>query len=328
VEPAAGANEEVNLDGDAPAIVLQADSTPAQIMSQLEPAIRAAVVTKKLKDTPEMRQNLLQAAREFQTIASAIPQNNDDLPWWVSRFRLDIMIDAAGRAEPIGLAGGEVRFRFEWFHIQCKKLCAAPSVPLTFAQQNFRSHLKNFIQSTALDLDAAFSAHDEHSFKAHQMRMGIGISAKGNIGVVKGAATVVGQIYFTRDIKRPQVRPRTQSLEIAEEEPLFIIEKHPTQEHLHWAKTNGVQFETASNSLGLGFEEAVYKVDRKVFRKGLKRAAKINQFFARRAARLKSRAWKIFELRTAFDASIGGQLDLVTLAGSTTAQISMFNEKF
>lgn len=323
----AGNDGDKPSDDQEPIVHITAMSSPTDLLNQIEPAIRAAVATGKLKDTLDLRKNLLIAAREFQAVASAIPTDSSDHPWWVSRFRLDLMIDAAGRVEPVGMVGGEARFRFEWHRIQCKGPCPTHNTPLTVEQQNLKSQLKAFIQATATDIEHAFADHADFGFKAHQIRMGIGITAKGNIGVVKGAAGIVGQIYFTRDVKRPVVRPRTADL-VVTEEPLYIIEKQPSVEHLNWATKNGVTFDTAVSPMGLGFEEAVYKVDRQVFRKGLKKAAKIGRFFARRAASVRPGAWKIYELRTAFDTSIGGALDMVTLAGTTTAQISMFNENF
>lgn len=312
---------------EEPTIEIQADMSEAQLVKQLEPAIHAAVATKKVKDTPELRKTLLNAAQDFQAIATAIPTQQQNLPWWVSRFRLDVMIDAAGRAEPIGLAGGEVRFRFEWFRLRRTQKAMMPMTTLSERTEKIRKSLATFINGTANDLEMAFSNHNSFGFKAHQMRMGLGISAKGNIGVVKGAATIVGQIYFTRNVQRPVVRPRT--LELKEnEEPILIIDRNPAPAEMAWATQHGISYETNTAEVNSSAKEVTYKIDRSVFRKGLKKASRIGAFFAQRAAKVKPGAWKIYELRTAFDASLGGGIDLVTLAGTGTAQISMWNENF
>lgn len=323
LEPNASSEESTSLD---PVVVVQYDSSAEQMLQQLNPAVNAAVLTGKIKDTPEFRKNLLQAAQDFQTIALSIPQSTEELPWWVSRFRLDFSVDAAGKVEPV-VIGSEVRFRFEWHRIHKLKPINLPLEAFTERQLNIRKSLQEFIVGTAHDLGNAFESHEKAGFKAHQMRIGLGVSAKGDIGVVKGSAGIVGQIYFTRNVNRPIVRPHS-FMSTEKENPILVIERNPTPAHLHFAVKNKIAFETSSTKSSNGFAEVIYKLDRQKFRKGITKAAKIGLFFAERAAKTHFKSWKIYELRTAFDASVSGSLDLVTLAGSATAQISFFNQKF
>ena len=159
--------------------------------------------------------------------------------------------------------------------------------------------------------------------------VGIGMTAKGNIGVAKGAAGIVGQMYFARNVKRPVVRPQSFDDEENLSTPILMIERKPTIQHVLFARQNQIPVQVSTLSSHSPLEEAVYQIDRKVFRKGLKKAAKISRFFAERAASSqKSSGWKVYEIRTAFDASISGALDLVTLAGAVTAEIYAFNENF
>lgn len=323
--------EAANLE---PVVLVNDLSTPEDMVKQLEPAVKAAIATGKIKDTPVLRKNLLKTAQEFQAIATNIPNSTEELPWWVSRFRLDFTVDAAGRVEPVGLVGGEVRFRFEWHRIKRivpgnKKM----KVLLSEREQKLRQSLLEFITATAYDINNAFENHTRHGFRAHQIRMGLGISVKGNIGLVKGSAGVVGQIYFTRAVERPKLYPikeKSMMLTQANTAPLLVIERNPSLNTLKLAAKSKIMVETfnTDNDESNGFEEALFRLDREKFRKGLKKAAKIGNFFAKRASEAKVKSWKIYELRTAFDASISGGLDLVTLVGSATAQVSMFNENF
>lgn len=318
-----------------PVVLVNDLSTAEEMVKQLEPAVNAAVATGKIKDTPTLRKNLLQTAREFQAIATNIPSSTEELPWWVSRFRLDFTVDAAGRVEPVGLVGGEARFRFEWHRIKRinpdnKKIMV---VQLSEREQRLRKSLLDFITATAYDLNSAFENHTNYGFKAHQIRMGLGMSVKGNIGLIKGSAGVVGQIYFARAVERPKVYPikqKTMMLAMAESAPILVIERNPSLKTLKLAAKNNLMVEStdADKDESNGLEEAIFRLDREKFRKGLKKASKIGIFFAKRASEAKVKSWKIYELRTAFDASISGGLDLVTLVGSATAQISMFNENF
>lgn len=327
-----------------PTIMVTDSSTPQELVKQLEPAINAAVATGKIKDTPVLRKNLLEAAKDFQMIATSIPNTDEDLPWWVSRFRLDFMIDAAGRVEPVGMVGGEVRFRFEWHRIQRVTSTAASFsaqktiVPLDLSekQSKLRESLKDFVLTTAQDINAAFAEHTVFGFKAHQVRMGIGISVKGNIGLIKGSAGVVGQIYFTRHTERPKLYPIPEKEKIYAHTlsqahpstPLLIIEKKPTPEHLRFATQNKMLLETSEPDDEGGFGEAIYRLERDRFLKGLQKAAMISAYFAKRATQSQFKNWKVYELRSAFDASISGGFDLVTIVGSATAQVSMFNTNF
>lgn len=314
-----------------PTVPVNESSTPEQMVVQLEPAIKAAVATGKIKDNEILRKNLLNAAKDFHAIATFIPSTSEDLPWWVSRFRLDFSIDASGRVEPVGFVGGEAQFRFEWHRIkrtessttQPKKLSMEG---LSEKQINIRKSIQEFIQSTAVDLSEAFEDHSKFGFKAHQMRMGLGISIKGNIGLIKGSAGVVGQIYFTRDVARPVVR-KPKLMTNSTEEYITLIERNPSENHKQFALNNQIPFET-NISEDSGFEEVIYKFNRQQFRNGIKKAAHIGEFFAERASKVEVQSWKIYELRTALDMSISGVLDLVTLVGSGTAQISFFNQNF
>lgn len=317
---------------EEPILTFNENTTTDDILRQMEPAVKLAVATGKVKDTPDLRKNLLAAGEEFQMIAMCIPSNDAHLPWWVSRFRLDFSVDAAGRVEPVGYVGGEVRFRFEWHRIKRKETKFLPTnyTTLTARQMKLKDSIKDFVTNTAGDLQEAFNEHSGLSFKAHQIRIGIGISVKGELGVIKGAAGIVGQIYFNREVHRPVLYPVKPKSLLADSEDtnssFYIIEKNPIQSHIQLAQAKGISFE--SQSSGGNFTEVIYKIDRKLFRKGLKKAAKISKFFAKRAQKSNGKKWKVYELRTAFDASLSGGLDAVTIGGSTTAQISMFNENF
>ncbi len=317
---------------DLPVVMVQEDSTPELMVKQLEPVISAAVVTGKVKDTPEMRKNLLSAARDFHAIASSIPSNVNDLPWWVSRFRLDFTIDAAGRVEPVGMVGGEARFRFEWFRVAKSNSAknpqpTTPSAPTNERQEKLVKSMKDLILAIALDLNEALVDQSAFGFKAHQMRLALGISFKGMLGLVKGAAGVSGHIYLSRDVKKPTIRPRIMNL-IPQDVPLYIIERNPTKDHINFAKQNNLLFDANLDDTDNRFEEAVYKFSREKFRYGLQKTAEVGKFFAERAAKAESNSWKVYELKLGLDASISGVLDLITIAGTASGQMAFYNQNF
>ncbi len=311
--------EEVDTKAD---IILSSESKPKSILEQLEPGIQAAIASGKIQNSSDLRNNLVQAATEFQYIAESLNQSQSDLPWWVSRFRIDLNIDASGKIVPVGNLGGEVRFRFEWHRIKNihKEMLSGGRQTLYLTQNpNFKNELINLVASISQDLTEVFQKTEETGLQAHTMRMGIGVSAKGNLGLVKGSAGIVGQIYFTRNVSRPKVNPHPPTL--FSSAPLRLIEKNPSVTHLQYAKNKNIAFSG-------GLDEVVYEIDRTAFRKGLKKAAKIGHFFAERAIQAGVGSWKVYELRVSYDSSISGELDLVTLTGAVTAQIAFFNKNF
>jgi hypothetical protein len=316
------AMESLDAPANEPSITIQEETSVQGIMEQIDPLIRASAAAGKIKDTPELRQQLLGTAMEFQSVAKAISETGTDDPWWVSRYRLDLTVDASGSVAPAVKVGGEVRFRFEWHRIK-KHQHVAHGMLASAQQQLLNRNLENFVRAISQDLEASFGDLKKKGFQAHTMRMGIGVSAKGNIGVVKGNAGLVGQIYFTHSCSRPVVR----RIEAVSHEPLYIIERDPSEQHLKYAASHAIPYHI-QGGVEKAIDEVVYKVDRANFRKGLKKAASIAEFFADRAARAKSGNWKIYELRTAFDSSVSGDLELVTIGGNVTAQVAFFNQNF
>jgi hypothetical protein len=312
-----------------PVITIDETTRPEELAHQMDPAIRAAVATGKIQDTLDLRTQLLAAAQDFQSVAALIPTTDPQLPWWVSRFRIDLAVDASGQVVPMGSLGGEVRFCIEWHRIKRKNLVTSQSQSLTERQATIQSSLSEFITATAHDLEHAFEGNHSLGFKPYMMRVGIGMTARGNIGLVRGGAGIVGQLFFSRNVKRPTVRPQSFDDEESSDHRMLIIERKPIMRHLLFARQNHIPVQINSLNEKSPLEEAVYQIDRKVFRKGLKKAAKISQFFAERAATTnQSSGWKVYELRTGFDLSISGMLDLVTLAGAVSAEIFSFNENF
>ncbi len=312
-------------------VTFSEDSSDQQIAQQIDSVVNIAVRANKVKDTDVLRSELLAAAYDFQNLSNSIAQTDQSLPWWVQRFRLDLLVDGQGHVHPNVTVGGEIRFRFEWHRIKRKASGGTVSHKTFPGKILDQSALNTFVKNMAEDLEASFGNINGHGFKAHTMRMGIGVSVKGTIGVIKGGAGAIGQIYFTRDVKKPTVNPKPQKPNFTEDQDVAIIERQPSDQNLLFAQNNHIPF--AVNSLAdghnlMGIREVVYKVSRRNFRKGLEKAAKIAEFFTERAAKKNGEGWRIYELRTAFDASVGGELSMASLVGTVTAQVNFFNQNF
>lgn len=286
---------------------------------QLEPAIRMAAASGRVKNKEKLRASLLSAARDFQAMGGSIGENPGH-EWWVSRLRLDLTLDAAGTVTPVVGVGGEIRFRFEWHHV----MKSAPVVAkMAFGVPS--SKMRDFISATAEDLSALSDETPKpEGFKAYCYRVGIGISASGDIGIAKSTASLMGQVYFSRDVAKPKVHAFSAELLPDTINVIESTQSPRAESHALYATANGISFTRATDTRG---DEIVYKVDRKKIRKGLMRAAKMGLIFGRHAGQSKGR-WKVYELRTGLDLSITGKAGLTQLSGLATSEIDFYNQSF
>ncbi len=294
---------------------ITSDMPSTDISAQLEPPIRAMVAGGKINDESALRKNLTAAAENFQAVVSGL-EKDPGFHWWVSRFRMDVTIDASGKVSPFLSIGAETKFRFDWARIQTKQ-ATAPRRQLAAADQKLKSNLEKFVRATAADLDAiTTSGKVAGGFQLYQFRVGVGASASGTIGIVKGTASTLGQIYFAQNVKKPVVHPKEELHGF-----LNVIEGEHSKAHMNFAETNGIVFDSTP-------DEVIYRVDRSKFRKGLERALKMGGFFAARASRSPGRHWKVFEMRPAFDVSLTGSLGIVTVGALASVELCFYNENF
>ena len=98
-------------------IQIQSQMTDQQIRRQLEPAIRVALATKRIKDEKALRKNLFEFAKSLQYVSGTELLESS---WPLDKFRLDVSVGGSGS---VGLTsvGGEVRLRMEWINQGQKK---------------------------------------------------------------------------------------------------------------------------------------------------------------------------------------------------------------
>jgi hypothetical protein len=319
---------------DVPAeLSITSETSEHEMTMQLEPAIRMALSTGRVKDEKKLRGNLQVAARDFQSLASGIGQN-PGREWWVSRLRLDLTVEATGAVTPTIGVGGDLRFRFEWHRIMkagSPPPATAPKLAMLGSIKG--SSLNEFISSMSEDLSVlSETGKQPEGFKAYSFRVGLGMSAKGDIGITKSSASLIGQVYFSRDVAKPKVNPKFALAAFnyvgtgSEPGTINLIESTtaPKSElHQRFARANGfgMMVETTGN-------QVVYKVDRSRMRKGLQRAAQMGQFFGKHSATSSKGKWKVFEMRTAVDLSLTGKVGLTEVAGLATAEINFYNQSF
>ncbi len=280
-------------------LVVGPETTSVDIERDLEPSVRALVSTGGVRNETNLRRNLLSAAADFQNVTTLLSTVNPKGQWWVSRFRLDFAVDVSGNVTPAVTLGAEAKVRFEWHRLRAKRPTPAAQALARNAfagRPGLAENLVAFADHLGNDLSeiADGSSVKAKGFRAYGYRVGLGITAKGNVGVAKAVGTLTGHLYFARDVSKPVVHPKP---------------------------TEGGEMLLVTNENDFG------KIDRRAFRKGLRKALRIGRFFARHADQARGK-WKIHELRTGFDLSLGGKTGIVTVGGVASTEISFYNENF
>jgi hypothetical protein len=284
-------------------------STPVDLVRELEPAIRSALASGRIRDESRFRENLLAAAGEFRDATSRL-EGIGKGEWWVSRLRADLSVDASGKLGPVTTLGGEAKIRLEWHRLmrnpsEAPKPAASLRAPSTFfGTARFGEGLVDLASGLAEDLDATVDPRiEKRGFKAYSYRIGIGVSKKGDVGVAQATTTLFAHLYFSRDVAKPVVRPSA-----AFAPPL----RSPATVKL----------------VADGGEDGVVLIDRGRFRKGLHKALRIGRFFAKRAERAHAGKWKVYDLRTGFEISLAGKTGTARVNALGAADFSFYNQNF
>lgn len=328
-------DEESEADVDADAdeddtipIVINGSMTAKDLEEQLEPSIKAAVATKKVKNVARLRSNLKKVVSEFAGLTAALHYQPDEYTWWINRLRLDIAADASGKVLPFANVGSDIQFRLEFNRLQ--EEAPAPSTKAFEKQMN--SPLGRFITTMSRDLEVISNNHSEKSgFEVDSFRVGIGIGVEGKIFVAKVGAKVVGGLYFNKGKLKPVTAASGSTAKnfLAENDDYLLGDKE-IAEHVKYAQVNGVPFERelmegdANNKNAM--TRVIYRVSRAKFRNGLMRAIRMANFFTNAAGRRPGKSWQIQEVQTSFDISLGGTFVLTAVNGIATTEI-FFNRK-
>ncbi len=322
-------------DSASASISVTGDTSIQDLEKQIDPLVAAAAATGKVKDKSTFKANVLSTVQDFQVLARAL-EGEHETKWWVSRFRMDFTFGASGKVTPTFTAEGEARFRIEWHRIMKKNSTSTKPVKMLAQNTALTSNLEKFIQNTAQDLEeVSFEPIQKFGYKPFSFRVGVGFAASGDVGIAKVSGSAVGQVYFSQDVAKPKVNPKTQkpvakALNDSSSETVNLIGDLKSNDYRAYAHSKGIPYDVQSFDGGNNqrLEQIVFKVNRKNFRKGLKSAAKFGSFFAKRASKAHLGNWKIFELRTSFDTSISGTTALATVGGVATTEINFYNQDF
>ena len=319
--------------------------TSLDVESEVSGVIRAALATGKIKNPKAFEQGLRNAIEDFHAVAQSIPLSNRS-KWWISGFRFDLSVDSEGRIYPFMSVGGGLRLRFDWRRIMRNTpVSTAGSRPINVFSNHFRKSLVQFVVSMESVLEEASNEYKpkRKGFVPYFMRVAIGLSGNGSVGIAKGSASAVGSVLFARDVIKPSLRvPDNPENPIPRKAPhpglpspsgpsilgILMVENDPSPAHLRYAIANEIPFHRAPSLGQNSIEQAVYEISKDRIKAGIKKSLKIGGFLARQTYGLRSGRWKVYEIRTSFEFSISGSAVLVGVGGSASADMALYNEDF
>lgn len=316
-----------------PTYVFQADEQhpPEDLDAQIEPAIQAGLSTGKIQDESSFRTHLKEVVQEFKVWTKSL-EGSPNTQWWLGGLKFEFSFDAMGRVQPYLMVGGDLRFRFAWKRLKRNSLPAMAggmnalkSVALLPTSDSAPDRLRVFL----LNMEALFEEwagepeFNKDGFKPYLVGIELGMTANGNIGIVKGSTSFIGSAFFFRDTRQPVIFSPEKARKSAL--PFLLIEDHPPPAHLHFVQSSGL---FVGQSLGVGSGGIEGVIDPSQFKAGLNRALKIGRFFGRSAQSSTGRHWKAYEIRASFQASLTGSLGLVGVGGTASLDMGLYNENF
>ncbi|MEO7162655.1 MAG: hypothetical protein ABI041_07040 [Bdellovibrionia bacterium] len=303
------------LDNPGENSYLLNDPSEIPISAQIEPIYRSIIASGKINEPKVFKENLTRVATDLNNLIHTI-----DLPssssWWLSGYRFDFIVSASGRIAPAWLSlGGELRVRLEWYFIK-------PIRSGKLSPQNTLAPYKASLNSLVGSIGSVLHEADSHvlingSMHPFFCRVGVGVSAQGQMGIAKGGAQVIGHLLFSKDLPKKNATTATQEMNEGQVEPttqsfIPLIEMNPSQDHLQFAQRENVEVKQYAQNHGI--KQAVYKIPTSRVVEGLKKAFRIVDFLANRPPDPKKR-WQLYEARAAFDLSLTGTFGLASVSG-------------
>jgi hypothetical protein len=279
----------------------------------LEPLVQSLVKTGKVNDPVELRKNLSLLAENVEALSQGV-RGLRSKNWEISRLRFDISVSTSGKVGPFVSVGGGVKVRLEWFpqsrmtpfqHSQ-------PTAQLASVQASLSETVKELILLMESYDQSEYTEKTKLSLSA--IRVGLGVSSKWKTVVLKNSASAVFYAYLSR--AKPSVLSLAQSSLRGTPQGFEILD-NSLSDSSRWFQLSGEPDEILMGS------NPVLKIDPKKFQKGLFRATKIGGFLVSRSRKiLADSSWELNQLKTGVEMNMSGDIKLVTVSGTASAEMT------
>lgn len=281
----------------------------SDVTRMLEPAVRTAVLTKAVQNEGELRKNLVHQGAQFLAFSKVLDGLHARRGWHVDSLQLQLTFDAQGKVTPAVNAGGQLNIFFDWEKASDAEAKGAVREGELF--QNvaaFAETMGQLIPDALADSKEIRAA----GFTLDQFQVGMALIAGVKLGIAQVQSTVQGKIIF---------KTNTQSSLLASSELMSVsggqkVAVPKFSGFIPFATTDpdDIQGQFADTVRGRD-DSRIVQVPENAFREGLGRAIHMGTYFIQRAQEVDTNRWKITQIETEFDASLGGDFRLATLAG-------------
>lgn len=271
--------------------------------------VKTLVETGQVKNEANLRENLKRVTLSFKTLTHGI-ENTAHGSWTLSRLRLDLSVSASGELSPFTSFGSGLRVRLEWFPEKQEH-----SQPKSEVQKNMNS----FFSAMLINLEnwSGQSQLISQGLHLSTIRVGIGLTSKFNVGVVKSSVGSAFYAYFDKKKSGYRIFQQSpnQALYQFEEESLQTVNQN-------WNSV--LQISARANPMAkINAKDKLYVIEPEKFHSGLTKAAKIGKYFAQRSKQaLEKSEWTLRQVKIGAEISVTGGLALVTLSGATSCEMT------
>lgn len=283
-----------------PIIELRPSMSNQKVQQAFEPFIHVLIRSGKVKAEYEknLRKNLAKVTAPFQKLLKALAPMDHPGHWWVSGLRLDLSIRGDGTVYKGIRAGVSSRLRLEW-HRQ-ERLHTTGGVP--FPKDKLKDSLRKLIGNLAYDLDTVVRSRKWPFFYPGRFRIALGLSAEGEVELVKLRGEVAGSINFNFD---PFAKISSSNQHNLSQEVPYSFRTKDKKGKIYQAK-----------------------LSRKVFRKSLNRLCDVGEFFFNRTSKsdknAKHRAIEFFRMSIQLSLSLSTGVGAATLKGWALGEMNFF----
>jgi|GEM_PF-4893050 len=308
---------EINGSSDQDTIRFSSQTSTIDLEKEIEPLVEASFKSGKIKNKKLFKSRLLSKIGEYQEVLSDLDEMPNYTPWWVYKFQFDLYFDASGKVLPFLSVGTGIGLKLEWYRIRKKSSDKAVKE---------MSDNSKFIMAMAQDFETLDKLTLGKKNKAHYgleyLKVGIGIGAKGQLGVAKLKGHLIGSAFFRR--AKNSVNNKMRRVKLNNTFP--IIDAY-TPEKLAYAKKHSIIVEPNISSdksrIGERIRSGIYNASRENFRKGLKKAIKMAHFWskiplrrqAKRIARGKKQHFELKIIELELEVFLRGTIGVATVEG-------------
>ncbi|MBF0314095.1 MAG: hypothetical protein HQK52_11820 [Oligoflexia bacterium] len=324
-----------------PTVAISPRMSDSQLTSELEPAIKLALASKKVSDPKKFRDDVHVAAKNFRAVVKDLSnlKSANDRCWWANKFRTDLVLTASGTvmvAPAVTVSmGGEVFVRMEWARLERDNNNKSNS---STGASSDKTELGKFVNAMISNIEkiAATAENENNPIQFNGIRVAIGMSAGGTVHVAKLSGSAIGHLYFKSDVC-PNKNLDNKSLTAAVDESIWV-EAAARPDYIQLAKSEGIPYKFVPATPSLNGDNkslmgrALYRVNSARFQNGLKKSVRIARYFTniitkREEKRGERSKWEIFRVWSGFALSLTGTVGVATVSGISQIELEFNRAK-